>query len=325
MTYSIIIPHKDIPDLLMRCLHSIPVREDIQVIVVDDNSKDADSYLSTYKELSRPYLEFYSTKEWKGAGYARNVGLTHANGKWIIFADADDFFTDQFETILDEYQDDDADVIYFEAIGRMSDNISMPSRRGSYTKLKDNQDPFYYRVINRTVCCKLIKRELIEKNELRFSEVRCLEDVYFGIRMTFLSQNPKIIHKEMCVFTERVGSLTYGIMHKEKLSLKEAICRSFENIKCFNYYGSRRNDVGIVYGTLVHSLNLIDKKTHFIWYVRLFKLLEKGPRNKFMKHTFSGKTSLKAKIYWSILFIMQLFITYQNALSKVESKIRIYP
>lgn len=325
MTYSIIIPHKDIPNLLMRCLHSIPVREDIQVIVVDDNSKDADSYLSTYKELSRPFLEFYPTKEGKGAGYARNVGLTHANGKWIIFADADDFFTDQFETILDEYQDDDADVIYFEATSRMSDDISMPSRRGRYTKLQDNQDPFYYRVINRTVWGKLIKRELIEENELRFSEVECFEAVYLCVRMALLSRNPKIVHKEMYVLTERVGSLTYGIMHNGEIGIKEAICRSFENIKCFNFYGSRRNDVGIVYGMLVRSLNLIDKKTHSFWYVRLFKLLEKGPRNKFMKHIFSGKTSLKAKIYWSILFILQLFITYQYALSKVENKIRIHP
>lgn len=31
-TFTIIIPHKDIPDLLVRCLKSIPVREDIQVI-----------------------------------------------------------------------------------------------------------------------------------------------------------------------------------------------------------------------------------------------------------------------------------------------------
>lgn len=36
--FSIIIPHKDIPDLLMCCMRSIPVSEDIQVIVVDDNS-----------------------------------------------------------------------------------------------------------------------------------------------------------------------------------------------------------------------------------------------------------------------------------------------
>jgi len=40
--FTIIIPHKDIPDLLIRCLKSIPVSEDIQVIVVDDNSSDAD-------------------------------------------------------------------------------------------------------------------------------------------------------------------------------------------------------------------------------------------------------------------------------------------
>ena len=35
--YSIIIPTKNIPNLLHRCLNSIPTREDIQVIVVDDN------------------------------------------------------------------------------------------------------------------------------------------------------------------------------------------------------------------------------------------------------------------------------------------------
>ena len=77
--FSIIIPHKDIPDLLMRCLKSIPVSEDIQVIVVDDNSADADTYLDKYPELSRPYLEFIRTTKGGGAGYARNVGLDHAS------------------------------------------------------------------------------------------------------------------------------------------------------------------------------------------------------------------------------------------------------
>ena len=45
-TFSIIIPHKEIPDLLMRCLRSIPVSGDIQVIVVDDNSADADDFFT---------------------------------------------------------------------------------------------------------------------------------------------------------------------------------------------------------------------------------------------------------------------------------------
>ncbi|MBQ5445892.1 MAG: glycosyltransferase family 2 protein, partial [Lachnospiraceae bacterium] len=88
--FSIIIPHYDIPDLLMRCLKSIPVSKEIQVIVVDDNSPEADTYLEKYPELSRPYLEFIRTTKGGGAGYARNIGLEHAKGEWLLFADADD-------------------------------------------------------------------------------------------------------------------------------------------------------------------------------------------------------------------------------------------
>ena len=36
--YSVIIPHYNIVPLLERCLKSIPDREDIQIVVVDDNS-----------------------------------------------------------------------------------------------------------------------------------------------------------------------------------------------------------------------------------------------------------------------------------------------
>lgn len=38
INYSIIIPHKNTPDLLQYCLDSIPVRDNVLVIVVDDNS-----------------------------------------------------------------------------------------------------------------------------------------------------------------------------------------------------------------------------------------------------------------------------------------------
>ena len=37
---TIIIPHKDTPTLLRRCIASIPNRQDIQTIVVDDHTED---------------------------------------------------------------------------------------------------------------------------------------------------------------------------------------------------------------------------------------------------------------------------------------------
>ena len=36
--YSIIIPHKNTPNLLSRCVASIPKRDDLQIVIVDDNS-----------------------------------------------------------------------------------------------------------------------------------------------------------------------------------------------------------------------------------------------------------------------------------------------
>jgi glycosyltransferase involved in cell wall biosynthesis len=38
INYSFIIPHHNSPKLLERCLNSIPQRDDIEIIVVDDNS-----------------------------------------------------------------------------------------------------------------------------------------------------------------------------------------------------------------------------------------------------------------------------------------------
>ena len=40
INYSIIIPHKNIPDLLKTCLDSILVRKNIEIIIAEDNSSD---------------------------------------------------------------------------------------------------------------------------------------------------------------------------------------------------------------------------------------------------------------------------------------------
>lgn len=93
VNYSIIIPHKNIPDLLQRCLDSISPREDVQVIVVDDNSDLLIVDFEHFPGIDRDDVELIFPKDGKGAGYTRNVGLDHAVGKWLLFVDADDFYT----------------------------------------------------------------------------------------------------------------------------------------------------------------------------------------------------------------------------------------
>ena len=70
--YSIVIPHYNSPNLLQRMLDSIPQREDIQVIVVDDCSTRQNVEL--LKQCHHSNLEIVYLPENKGAGYARNIG-----------------------------------------------------------------------------------------------------------------------------------------------------------------------------------------------------------------------------------------------------------
>ena len=92
INYSIIIPHKNIPKLLQRCLNSIPQRDDLEIIVVDDNSDPSIVDFGQFPGAGRSDVSFFFDKSGKGAGRARNIGLQHAQGKWLLFADADDFF-----------------------------------------------------------------------------------------------------------------------------------------------------------------------------------------------------------------------------------------
>ena len=69
--FSFIIPHKNNPTLLQRCVNSIPSRDDIQIIIVDDNS---DPKIVDWNALkfNASNLDIVFAKENKGAGYARN-------------------------------------------------------------------------------------------------------------------------------------------------------------------------------------------------------------------------------------------------------------
>ena len=119
--FTFIIPHKNLPELLKRCVSSIPERDDIQVIIVDDSSDD----VSVIKSLNRVKgrLDVVFDKESKGAGHVRNVGLDYVEGEWLLFADADDFFTEDLLSCLDRHLSDAVDIVFFRAESMFSDTL----------------------------------------------------------------------------------------------------------------------------------------------------------------------------------------------------------
>lgn len=229
INYSIIIPHYNIPDLLMRCLKSIPMREDIQIIVIDDCSPDANRYLKDYPELSRPYLEFYRTPQGGSAGRARNVGLDYAKGMWLIFLDADDLLTDDAEKILDETINRTEDIIFYNTTCVMSDDLSKSSDRNFYVQYfkeyvsNHDETPFRYRF--HSLWGKIIKRDLVIKNNIRFDETPYSNDVYFSCVTGYFAQTIAVINRPFFIVTERQDSLASSQFSKKGISFEECQVR----------------------------------------------------------------------------------------------------
>ncbi len=226
INYSIIIPHYNIPDLLIRCLKSIPIREDIQVIVVDDCSPDADKYLEKYPELTNhPYLEYYSTPKGGSAGRARNVGLDHAKGTWLIFLDADDFLVENAEEILDASVNREEDILYYNSKCVMSDDITKESDRNFYANYfktyAEDHNKSRFRYTFRSLWGRIIRRSIATENNIRFDETRYSNDAMFSTLTGCYAKEIAIIDKPFFVITERAGSLASSQFNDRKISLQE--------------------------------------------------------------------------------------------------------
>ena len=210
INYSIIVPHYNIPDLLCRCLRSIPERDDVQVIVVDDNSPGNDKYLETIPELSRKNVEFYVTRDGLGAGHARNVGLSHAVGKWLVFSDSDDFFVDNYSEILDKYINDEHDIIYFNIKScdcYDTTNVRDVDKLNLYRK---TQNDIYLRVCYPEPWGKFVKRDLVVDNRIEFQETKAHNDLLFAVRTGLTAKTVKVVDEPLYWYVIREGSLGHN-------------------------------------------------------------------------------------------------------------------
>lgn len=207
--YSIIIPHHNIPDLLNRLLKTIPQKEDLEVIVVDDNSdinKKA-NINSSRKDVKVILLDPESSK---GAGKARNVGIEHATGKWLIFADSDDFFEDGFYDVISHYVDAVEDIIYFCSESVDNDTLSSVDSRTDYAnKMIKDGDLNNLRYHHYVPWSKMVRRELVIDNDIRFEEVPVCNDVIFSILIGLKAKTVLAVNEPIYVSTVRVGSLYY--------------------------------------------------------------------------------------------------------------------
>ena len=123
MELSIIIPvYNTDYQILKQCLESITKKEQnflYEIIIIDDGSNSINSL--KYKELIGDSKIKYIYQENKGVSSARNLGISQAKGKYIMFVDSDDWMElDGCETLYNAYLKTNADLIVSDAYTSMN-------------------------------------------------------------------------------------------------------------------------------------------------------------------------------------------------------------
>lgn len=240
---SIIIPHKNSLETLKELLHTAPNRKDIEIIIVDDHSEERiqEQLLSEVQYISPNIRVIMNETEVYSAGKARNLGLKFATGKWIIFADADDLFTENFVTAIEDYKDSDLEAIYFRPL------IS-GERSGGYSRMVEvfdiyQKEPSYNNLLLVKLrmdvpWSKMVRRSFIEENNIFFDEVIKNNDTMFSKKLAILSKNVAI--SDLPIYTYEV--LETGITSNRTLATD--LCRMDVQSRAYalqvEYYGKKR-------------------------------------------------------------------------------------
>lgn len=241
MTYSIIIPHKNVPELLIRLLNTIPQREDTEVIIVDDNSSEKIVDFSVFPGINKKNTKCIFLKQDKGAGFARNKGIEVASGKWLLFADADDFYTENFNAMLDKYANDDVnDIVYINAqsffeINGKTEALYYTPYFSRYKERKTySEKVLRYNIF--TPWSRMVKKKLITQNNLLYEEIPVGNDKMFCLRCSKFANRIDIEENVIYnYFRPNKGSTTCSYSKsidnlKSKLSLQLRANKLFDEV-----------------------------------------------------------------------------------------------
>ena len=251
--YSIIIPHYNDTEGLNRLLASLPKRDEIEVIVIDDNS---DVNGESISELGAKYqylnIRFFSnTKGVKGAGACRNIGLELVTGAYVLFADADDYFLSNAFDILENVLKDspEHDIYYFKptsqclVTGKLSDrHITYANLVDSYLNSGSEEIKHKYYV----PWSKLFLTKFLADNNCTFDEVIASNDVMFSVKSGFLAKNIKAYNDSIYCVTRGKGTLTVNRSKNIQLSRLHVLIRESEFIFKNKINVSKESVVGLI-------------------------------------------------------------------------------
>ena len=236
---SVIVPIYNVEKYLEKCINSLlsQTLEDIQIILVNDGSKDNSGNIAKEYEKNNNDRVIYVEKENGGLSDARNYGLKYATGDFIAFLDSDDYIEkNAYEEMYNKAIEENADYVECDFIWEFPNKIRV-DKQYPYKNKKEMLS--FVRVV---AWNKLIKRQLITDNNLEFPKGLRYEDVEFTYKLIPFINKFAYVDKPFIHYVQREGSIA-NVQNERTAEIFTVLDNVIEFYKKNNIYEKYRDEL----------------------------------------------------------------------------------
>lgn len=232
---SIIIPVYNTDKYLRRCLNSVVCQsiENIQIIVINDGSTDTSLEIINEFAKEDPRIEVYS-KNNSGLSSARNYGIRHALGKYVLHLDSDDWLeVDACRLLLENAKKSSADMVVCDVFFELPQGRNI--RKEPYACFEDTQSFLYKYVFNsglNSIWNKLINRFLYADYDIEhYEDISLGEDSSCMLRLLLHASKISYLNIPLYHYNLVSNGMSRGLK-KRLVQYLDGINRVQEYYKC---------------------------------------------------------------------------------------------
>ena len=274
---SVIVPIYNVEKYLEKCINSLlsQTLEDIQIILVNDGSKDNSGNIAKEYEKNNKDRVIYVEKENGGLSDARNYGLKYATGDFIAFLDSDDYIEkNAYEEMYNKAIEENADYVECDFIWEFPNKIRV-DKQYPYKNKKEMLS--FVRVV---AWNKLIKRQLITDNNLEFPKGLRYEDVEFIYKLIPFINKFAYVDKPFIHYVQRKGSIA-NVQNERTAEIFTVLDNVIEFYKKNNIYEKYRDELEYNYARYLLCSSL----------KRMCKIKDKAIREKLLTESWERLNS----------------------------------
>ncbi len=266
---SVIVPVYNVELYIEKCLNSLvgQTLDDLEIIIVNDGSKDSSKNIIEKFMKKYPSKIVYLEKENGGLSDARNYGLPYAKGEYVAFLDSDDYveknmYKDMYELAKKENSDMVECDFYWEYPNKVKED------KGAIYNGK-NEMLEKVRVV---AWNKLIKKEILEKSQVKFPKGLRYEDVEFTYKLIPYIEKVSFMKKPLVHYVQRENSIVNSQNERTK-EIFDVLEHVISYYKEKGFYDLYKDELEYAYARLVFCSSLL----------RMVKIKDKDVRHKLLQ------------------------------------------